>query len=114
MEVAATSAATLSMWNDGEARDALLEFVRSVVEPGASFVPVAERIATFDNDGTLWCEKPAHVQAQFIIQKWKAMAEADAALAERQPGKPVHISSRTGRHPDFATVFEPAASTRSG
>jgi hypothetical protein len=53
----------LPSWSDGPARTSILEFVRSVGEPGAAFVPEPERIASFDNDGTLWCEKPLHVQA---------------------------------------------------
>jgi phosphoserine phosphatase len=79
--------AELSSWNDGSTRQAILEFVRSATEPGPSFVPEVERIAAFDNDGTLWCEKPTYVQADFILRKWKAMVETDPSLAERQPYK---------------------------
>ena len=69
----------LASWNDGAARTAILEFVRSVTQPGDSFVPAAERIATFDNDGTLWCEKPMYVQADFVFRRWKEMVEAEPA-----------------------------------
>ena len=63
---------------------------RRVTAPGAAgFVPPAERIATFDNDGTLWCEKPLYVQADFVLRKWKAMAASDPSLRERQPYKAV-------------------------
>jgi phosphoserine phosphatase len=79
----------LPSWRDGAARKAILRFVRSVSEPGPDFVPPGERIATFDNDGTLWCEKPAYVQADFVLRKWKAMAAVDPPLAERQPYKAV-------------------------
>ena len=79
----------LPSWRDGATREAILRFVRSVGDSGPDFVPASERIATFDNDGTLWCEKPAYVQADFILRKWKAMAAADPALAERQPYKAV-------------------------
>src|SRR3954451_24519736 len=76
-------------WRDGAAYEAIAGFVRSVSESGPGFVPASERIATFDNDGTLWCEKPTYVQADFILRKWKAMAAADPGLAERQPYKAV-------------------------
>ena len=55
-----TTTDTLPSWTDGAARAAIIEFVRSVTEPGDSFVAPPERIATFDNDGTLWCEKPLY------------------------------------------------------
>ena len=73
-----------------------MEFVESVSRPGMSYVPPAERIATFDNDGTLWCEKPQYVQADFVFHRWKQMVEADPAKvwssryrasAEERPGR---------------------------
>jgi phosphoglycolate phosphatase-like HAD superfamily hydrolase len=77
----------LESWRDGAARHSILAFVSSVTTPGPDFVPEVERIATFDNDGTLWCEKPTYVQADFVLRKWKAMATDDPSLAERQPYK---------------------------
>jgi phosphoserine phosphatase len=77
----------LPSWNEGAAKRAVLEFVESVTGPGASYVPPAERIATFDNDGTLWCEKPQYVQASFIFRRWKQMVQADPAKAKEQPYK---------------------------
>ena len=51
--------APLTSWNDGAAKSAIIDFVTKVTTArGPDFVPPAERIATFDNDGTLWCEKP--------------------------------------------------------
>jgi phosphoserine phosphatase len=82
-----TSPEILPSWRDGAARTAIVEFVRAVNQPGESFVPAAERIATFDNDGTLWCEKPTYVQAYFVFRRWKEMVEAKPALAEEQPYK---------------------------
>jgi phosphoglycolate phosphatase-like HAD superfamily hydrolase len=79
----------LAGWNDGTPRSNIIEFVRGVTEPGPGFVPPAERIAAFDNDGTLWCEKPLYVQADFIFRKWTAMVAADPALAAEQPFKAV-------------------------
>ena len=75
----------LPSWRPGEAKDAVLDFVRSVTEPGKGFVEPRDRVATFDNDGTLWCEKPLYVQAAFILAKWGAMVAADPTLAARQP-----------------------------
>ena len=77
----------LPSWSQGAAKSAVLEFVESVSRPGASYVPPAERIATFDNDGTLWCEKPQYVQAGFVFRRWKQMVEADPAKAREQPYK---------------------------
>ncbi len=77
----------LPSWNEGAAKRAILEFVRSVSEPGESFVPASERVATFDNDGTLWCEKPLYVQGYFLMARWKEMVEADPSKAKEQPYK---------------------------
>jgi len=77
----------LPNWNEGAAKAAILEFVESVTEPGASYVPPVDRIATFDNDGTLWCEKPQYVQVGLLLGRWKAMIEADPAKAKEQPYK---------------------------
>jgi phosphoserine phosphatase len=77
----------LPSWSQGDAKSAVLEFVESVTRPGASYVPPAERIATFDNDGTLWCEKPQSVQTEFTLRRWKQMVEADPAKAQEQPYK---------------------------
>jgi phosphoglycolate phosphatase-like HAD superfamily hydrolase len=79
----------LPSWRPGTAKTALLEFVRSVTTPGPQFVPPPERNAAFDNDGTLWCEKPLYAQADFVLRRWKDMALADPALAGQQPWKAV-------------------------
>lgn len=80
---------SLSSWRDDAAKSAVLDFVRSVSTPGTSCVPPAERVATFDNDGTLWCEKPMYVQADFLFRRWKQMAEEDPARRAQQPWKAV-------------------------
>ena len=59
-------------------------------EGGADYVPPAERIAVFDNDGTLWCEKPMPIELGFILQRLAAMAEQDPALRDKQPWKAAH------------------------
>src|SRR3954449_4696126 len=80
--------ATLASWRDGAARDAILRFVAATSgTDGSDPVPVEERVAVFDNDGTLWCEKPVPIQMDFILRRLVEMAEADPALRERQPFK---------------------------
>lgn len=68
---------SLASWNDGTTKKAILEFVAAVTdESGPQYVPPAERVAAFDNDGTLWVEKPAYIQLFFAIQRLKEMAAA--------------------------------------
>lgn len=75
----------LPSWNDGEVKQSIVEFVaRVTTENSLDFVPVADRIATFDNDGTLWAEQPV-VQGMFVLGKLQAMAAADPSLTQRQP-----------------------------
>jgi hypothetical protein len=74
----------LSSWNEGAARRAVVEFVEGTVAAG---VPGNERFAVFDNDGTLWCEKPMPIQADFIVRRLADMAQADPRLHDRQPWK---------------------------
>ena len=78
----------LPSWNDGAAQSAILDFVARVTkEGGPDYVRPAERIATFDNDGTLWCEQPLQVQFFFGHARLEALAAKDPALKERQPFK---------------------------
>jgi phosphoserine phosphatase len=74
----------LPSWNDGAAKAAIVDFVEQTV---AAAVPIEERIAVFDADGTLWCEQPLPVEADFILRRLAEMAKADPALRERQPWK---------------------------
>ena len=68
------------------ARSAIQDFVaRVAIEGSPEFVPPEERIATFDNDGTLWCEKPMPIELGFILQRLAAMADQDPRLRDRQP-----------------------------
>jgi phosphoglycolate phosphatase-like HAD superfamily hydrolase len=70
----------------GAARAAIIEFVERVTTPGGDdHVPPAERVAVFDNDGTLWCEKPMPIQLDFILRRLAAMADQDPALRTREP-----------------------------
>jgi phosphoserine phosphatase len=87
----AVAADPLPSWNDGPTKEAIFSFVRGAIrEGGPEFVPVAERIAVFDNDGTLWCEQPLYFQFQFAVDRvkdlapshpeWKAKPNFKAAL----------------------------------
>lgn len=58
----------LESWNDGAPKAAVLEFIESVTSSGDSYAPIEDRIAVFDNDGTLWCEKPRFVQIEFLMR----------------------------------------------
>ena len=76
----------LPSWNDGPAKQGILEFISRVTKEGSpDFLPLAERIAVFDNDGTLWCEKPMYIQMDFLLRKLAAAAEADPTLQTQQP-----------------------------
>ena len=68
-------AQALPSWNEGPARQALMRFVSDVTTAGApTFVAAAERIAVFDNDGTLWAEQPIYFQFAFALDRVKALA----------------------------------------
>jgi phosphoglycolate phosphatase-like HAD superfamily hydrolase len=80
----------LPSWNDGPAREAILEFVRNTTEKSSpQFVPPAERIATFDNDGTLWVEHPMYTQLTFALDRIKALAPKHPDWKTKQPFKAV-------------------------
>jgi len=89
----ALAADPLPAWNDGKARQSIVEFVQRVTTPGGKdFVPVPERIATFDNDGCLWAEQPMYFQALFVFDRIKTLS---------------------GQHPEWKTQ-EPFASVLKG
>jgi phosphoglycolate phosphatase-like HAD superfamily hydrolase len=77
----------LESWNDTPTRAAIEAYVSSVTTDGPDFVPREERIATFDNDGTLWAEKPIPIQLDFSLFRMASMAEADPSLQDQQPWK---------------------------
>ncbi len=91
----------LPSWNDGPSKRAILAFVTAATrEGGSNFVPRDERIAVFDNDGTLWTEQPMYVQAVFTLDRIKALARAHPELLE----KPAIKSALNGDH---GSEFEP-------
>ncbi len=78
----------LASWADTTAKAKIIEFVTAAVDPNSdTFVPEAERVAVFDNDGTLWTEKPIPIQLDFTLARMAEQAQADPSLAERQPYK---------------------------
>jgi FMN phosphatase YigB (HAD superfamily) len=83
-------AGPLPSWNDTPTRAAIVEFVEA-----AAALPPEERVAVFDDDGTLWCEKPMPIELGFILERLAAMAEHDEKLRERQPW-------RAAREHDYA------------
>ena len=84
--------ARLDSWNDSAPKQAIEDFVKRVTTPDtAEFVEPADRIAVFDNDGTLWSEKPLPVELGFILERLAAMAAEDEPLRERQPWKAAYL-----------------------
>jgi hypothetical protein len=115
-----TDGSSLLSWRDGPARRQIVEFVRSVSgEDGSRPVPVEERVAVFDDDGTLWCEKPMPIQLDFILrrliedgrkqelrdrQPWKAACERDygrfgALMVEHYAGDDNNVKILAGGTP---------------
>jgi phosphoserine phosphatase len=81
----------LASWRDGAARRAIVAFVERVRgDDGSEPVPVPDRVAVFDNDGTLWCEKPLPIQLDFILRRLVEMGDDRPELRERQPWKAAH------------------------
>ena len=80
----------LPSWNKGQAKSSIINFVKSVTTPGSEdFVTVGDRIATFDNDGTLWSEQPLYFQLFFAIDRVKALAPQHPEWKNEQPFKAV-------------------------
>ncbi len=85
----------LSSWNDGPAKQAILAFVEATTAVGSpQFVPQPERIAVFDQDGTLWVEKPMYAQVMYCLSRVPALVEAQPELAQVEPFKTVLSGDR--------------------
>ena len=83
---AARAGDPLPSWNDGPAKKSIVEFVAKVTKPGSpDFVPTPERIATFDNDGTLWGEQPLYFQLAFALDRVKALAPQHPEWKDKEP-----------------------------
>jgi hypothetical protein len=85
---AKTAGDPLPSWNDGKTKKAIVDFVGRVTrEGGSDFVSASERIATFDNDGTLWVEQPIYTQVAFALDRVKALAPEHPEWKQKQPFK---------------------------
>jgi phosphoserine phosphatase len=89
--------AVLPSWRDGPSRTAIASFVEQVTKPGTpAFVPEPERIAVFDNDGTLWSEQPMYFQLLFALDRVKALAPAHPEWANQEPFRSVLAGDMKG------------------
>ena len=80
----------LASWNDREAKRSIIEFVEAVTDQkGPDYVPAADRIAVFDNDGTLWCEQPLYIQLAFALERVRALVTEHPEWRAKQPFKAV-------------------------
>jgi hypothetical protein len=86
--VGLSAADPLPSWNDSAHKQSLVAFIERVTRDGSpEFIPPAERIAVFDNDGTLWAEKPVYVQVRFALDRVKALAPQHPEWKRKQPFK---------------------------
>jgi phosphoglycolate phosphatase-like HAD superfamily hydrolase len=72
-------------WVDGPTKSAIIDFVGRVCTEGPEYVAPEARIAVFDNDGTLWCEKPMYIQLDFLLRRFVEQAQSDSSLRNKQP-----------------------------
>ncbi len=85
----------LASWNDGAAKQAIVSFVKDTTDTASPrFVPPAERIATFDQDGTLWVEKPIYTQVTYCLERVPVLVKEKPGLAEVEPFKTVMSGNR--------------------
>ena len=90
-----TRAAPLSSWNEGPAKQAILDFVRVTTDQASSkFVPAEDRVATFDQDGTLWVEHPMYTQVVYCLDRVPIVAAQKPELKSREPFKTVLSGNR--------------------
>lgn len=82
--------APLASWNDGQNKQTIIDYVKDVTTEGSTnFIPVADRIATFDNDGTLWSEQPVYFQLFFVMDRIKTLSKDHPEWKNKQPYKAV-------------------------
>jgi hypothetical protein len=90
-----TQGGSLASWNDGAAKQAIIDFVKATTDQGSpKFVPPEERIATFDQDGTLWVEHPIYSQVVYCLDRVPAVVEKDPKLKNVEPFKTVLSGNR--------------------
>ena len=112
----AETGAPLPSWNDGPAKRAILDFVRATTDPSSKdFVPLQERIAEFDQDGTLWVEHPIYTQIMFCLEHVPDLVKARPELKNREPFKTVLSGNREaiGKF-SMRDFFEIVLGTQSG
>lgn len=106
LSVSSKAADPLPSWNDVVSKTAIVDFVQAVTEKGTqSYAPPEDRIATFDNDGTLWVEKPLYTHLLGVLAYMKEQIKADPSLTEREPYKAV--ASKNLEY--FMVLFENAS-----
>src|SRR4029077_15893573 len=80
------AADSLASWNDGPAKQAIVEFVKATTTQGSpQFVPPEERVATFDQDGTLWVEHPMYTQVMYCLERVPALVKRKPGLKNKEP-----------------------------
>jgi hypothetical protein len=79
----------LKSWNDGPVKQSILDFLKSSIEQGPNYVKPADRIATFDNDGTLWVERPMPAFLDFLFRVFAITAQNNPSLVSAQPYKAI-------------------------
>jgi hypothetical protein len=85
-----TKPVALGSWNEGPAKQAIVDFVKAATEQGSpKFVPPEDRIATFDQDGTLWVEHPIYSQVVYCLDRVPAVVEKEPKLRNVEPFKTV-------------------------
>lgn len=90
VEEIVTESDPLPSWNDGSAKNAIMDYVEDVTNPNSqNFIPIEDRISTFDNDGNLWSEQPAYFQLFFAIDRVKEMAPDNPEWKDKQPYKAI-------------------------
>ncbi len=95
VSIAQAQTDALPSWNEGPAKKAIVDFVQATTTAGTSkFVPPAERIATFDQDGTLWVEHPVYSQLMYILDRVPAVVKGKPELAKVEPFKTVMSGNR--------------------
>jgi phosphoserine phosphatase len=106
----------LASWNDGAAKKAIVDFVqRTTTDGSAEFVPVPERIAVFDNDGTLWTEQPVYFQFAFALDRVKQLAPQHPEWQSREPFKSILAGNMAGLMASGEKgILEVIAATHSG
>jgi hypothetical protein len=111
-----TTGDPLPSWNEGPTKQAIIEFVRATTTQGSpNFVPQAERIAEFDEDGTLWVEHPLYTQLVFCLDRVGALANEKPELKDREPFKTVLSGDREAiAKLSMRDIFEIVLATQSG